>query len=75
MFSLSRILSPVTVFDMPANLITRFAGESKESQTVREQLNKELSILSKGSETCKRFVRSKTDGMSAITGPQVVIRD
>lgn len=75
MFSLSRILSPVTVFDMPANLITRIAGESKESQTIREQLNKELSILGKGSETCKRFVRSKTDGMSAITGPQVVIRD
>ncbi|GFF61244.1 dynamin family GTPase, putative [Aspergillus udagawae] len=61
MFSLSRILSPVTVFDMPANLITRIAGESKESQTIREQLNKELSILSKGSETSRRFVRSKTD--------------
>ncbi|KAE8384244.1 hypothetical protein BDV23DRAFT_191849 [Aspergillus alliaceus] len=61
MFSLSRILSPVTVFDMPADLITRIAGESKDSQTIREQLNKELLILSKGSETCKRFVRFETD--------------
>jgi hypothetical protein len=60
----------VTVFDMPANLITRIAGELKESQTIHKQLNKELSILSKGSETCKRFMRSKTDGMSAITGPE-----
>jgi hypothetical protein len=65
MSSLLRILSPVTVFDMPANLIMRIAGESKESQTIREQLHKELLILSKGSETCKRFVRTKTDGMSA----------
>ncbi|KAJ5566725.1 uncharacterized protein N7459_010107, partial [Penicillium hispanicum] len=61
MSSLSRILSPVTVFDMPANLIMRIAGESEESQTVREQLTKELLILTKGSETCKRFVRAKTD--------------
>ncbi|KAL3456109.1 P-loop containing nucleoside triphosphate hydrolase protein [Aspergillus heterothallicus] len=61
MSSLPRILSPVTVFDMPANLIMRIAGESKESQTIREQLNKELLILSKGSETCKRFIRTKSD--------------
>ncbi|OKO91121.1 Interferon-induced GTP-binding protein Mx1 [Penicillium subrubescens] len=61
MSSLSRILSPVTVFDMPANLIMRIAGESKESQTVREQLLKELLILTKGSETCKRFVKTKID--------------
>lgn len=66
MSSLPRILSPVTVFDMPANLITRIAGESKESQIIREQLNKELLILTKGSETCKRFVKTKTDGMSAL---------
>jgi hypothetical protein len=62
MSSLSRILSPVTVFDMQANLIMRIAGESKESQTVREQLIKELLILIKGSETCKRFVKTKIDG-------------
>ncbi|KAL4889255.1 hypothetical protein BDV59DRAFT_119926 [Aspergillus ambiguus] len=46
---------------MPADLITRIAGESKGRKTMREQLNKELSILTEGSETCKRFVRSKTD--------------
>lgn len=66
MSSLSRILSPVTVFDMPANLIMRIAGESKESHTVREQLKKELLILTKGSETCKWFVRTKTEGMYAL---------
>lgn len=66
MSSLPRILSPVTVFDMPANLIMRIAGESKESQKTREQLNKELLILTKGSETCKRFVGTKSDGMLAL---------
>ncbi|OJJ52215.1 hypothetical protein ASPSYDRAFT_95750 [Aspergillus sydowii CBS 593.65] len=49
--SLSNILSPVTVFNMPADRITRIAGESRESQTLREQLNKELLILRKGSDT------------------------
>jgi hypothetical protein len=34
----------MTVFDMSADLIMRFAGESKESQTIREQLNKVLLI-------------------------------
>lgn len=62
MSSLPHILSPVTVFDMPADLVTRIAGESKESQTIREQLNKELLVLTKGSEICKRFVKTKTDG-------------
>lgn len=61
--SLSNMLSPVTVFDMPADRITRIAGESRESQTLREQLNKELLILRKGSDTCKQFVRTRTDGM------------
>ncbi|KAL2803302.1 P-loop containing nucleoside triphosphate hydrolase protein [Aspergillus granulosus] len=63
MFSLSHILSPVTVFDMPASLITRIAGESNESQATREQVHKELSILTKGSEACKRFVRTKIDAL------------
>lgn len=66
MSSLSRILSPVTVFDMPASLVMKIAGESKESQTIREQLNKELLILTKGSATCKRFVRTKADGISVL---------
>ncbi|KAJ5471811.1 hypothetical protein N7539_008754 [Penicillium diatomitis] len=42
---LSRILSPVTVFDMPADLVMKIAGELKESQSIREQLNKKLVIL------------------------------
>lgn len=66
MSSLSRILSPVTVFDMPASLVMKIAGESKESQTFREQLNKELLILNKGSDTCKRFVRTKADGIFVL---------
>ncbi|KAL4801651.1 hypothetical protein BDV18DRAFT_164702 [Aspergillus unguis] len=50
------ILSPVTVFNMPAEKVTRIAGESEENQALREQLNKKLQILRAGYETCKRFV-------------------
>ncbi|KAJ5471919.1 hypothetical protein N7539_008488 [Penicillium diatomitis] len=51
---------------MPADLVMKIAGESKESQSIREQLNKELVILVRGSETCKRFVRTKLDGISTL---------
>ncbi|KAJ5471932.1 hypothetical protein N7539_008501 [Penicillium diatomitis] len=43
--SLSRILSPVTVFDMSTGL-----------------LRNELSVLQKGLETCKEFVKLRKDG-------------
>ncbi|KAL4778452.1 P-loop containing nucleoside triphosphate hydrolase protein [Aspergillus varians] len=55
-FALSEILSPVAVFDMPAKLVTRIAGESEENQALREQLNKQVHILRTGSDTCRRFV-------------------
>ncbi|KAJ5240510.1 uncharacterized protein N7469_002101 [Penicillium citrinum] len=50
----------------------KIAGESKESQTIGEQLKKELLILTKGSETCKWFARTKTEGMSnMVTGDKM----
>ncbi|KAJ5471826.1 hypothetical protein N7539_008769 [Penicillium diatomitis] len=61
--SLSRILSPVTVFDMSTDLVRRIAGESEENQNIRAQLRKELSVLQKGLETCKEFVKLRKDGM------------
>jgi hypothetical protein len=50
------IFSPITVTSMPANLVTRIAGESEENRAQREQLNRQLDVLTKGSETCKRFI-------------------
>ena len=41
---------------MPKDLVKQIAGESEESQSLREQLNKKLWILKKGADTCKRFV-------------------
>jgi hypothetical protein len=37
--------------------VTEIAGESEENRAQREQLTKQLDVLMKGSETCKRFVR------------------
>ncbi|KAH8696359.1 P-loop containing nucleoside triphosphate hydrolase protein [Talaromyces proteolyticus] len=58
--SLSDLFSPVSVFQMPPDTITRIAGESEENRSLREQLTKKLDVLLKGSETCKKFVRIRT---------------
>jgi hypothetical protein len=41
---------------MPASLVTSIAGESEENRAQREQLTRQLDVLIKGSETCKRFI-------------------
>jgi hypothetical protein len=54
--ALPALFTPITAFNMPKNLVTEIAGESEESQSLREQLIKKLWILTKGSDTCRRFV-------------------
>ncbi|KAJ6003769.1 hypothetical protein N7522_006461 [Penicillium canescens] len=54
--ALPTLFTPITAFEMPKDLVGQIAGESEESQSLREQLNKKLWILTKGSDTCKRFV-------------------
>jgi hypothetical protein len=41
---------------MPADLVASIAGESEETRILREQLTRQLDVLMKGSETCKRFI-------------------
>lgn len=53
---LGDVFSPVAVSAMPADLVTRIAGESEENRAQREQLTKQLDVLMKGSDTCKRFI-------------------
>lgn len=53
---LPTLFTPITAFEMSEDLVRQIAGESEESQSLREQLNKQLWILMKGSDTCKRFV-------------------
>jgi hypothetical protein len=52
---LHNIFSPITVTSMSADLVTCIAGESEENRAQREQLNKQLEVLTKGIETCRRF--------------------
>lgn len=54
--ALPALFTPITAFEMPENLVTEIAGESEDSRSLREQLNKRMWILTKGSETCRRFV-------------------
>lgn len=46
----------ISVTSMPADLVASIAGESKETRIQREQLTRQLDVLMKGSETCKRFI-------------------
>lgn len=54
--ALPALLTPITAFEMPEDLVTEIAGKSEHSQSLREQLNKKMWILTKGSNTCRRFV-------------------
>ncbi|KAI1364108.1 dynamin family protein [Xylaria arbuscula] len=53
---LGDILSPVKVFGMTPELVATIAGEAREIRAKRKKLTKQLDVLKKGSETCKRFV-------------------
>lgn len=64
--ALGAILSPVTVFNMPDDLVTRIAGESEEHRAEREELNKQLDILAKGASTCKKFIGNRGLCMRSI---------
>ena len=52
---------------MPADLVTRIAGESEQNPAQREQLNKQLDVPVKGSDTCKRFIGVRLFGKKALS--------
>ncbi|KAL4982526.1 P-loop containing nucleoside triphosphate hydrolase protein [Aspergillus falconensis] len=56
MLALIQIFSPVSVFDMHGKVVTRIAGESEENRSLREQLNRKLQVLGRGTEICQQFV-------------------
>ncbi|KKK14665.1 dynamin GTPase, partial [Aspergillus ochraceoroseus] len=66
--SLASIFTPVKVFEMPPNLVSRIAGESEETRALREQLNKKIQILGNGLGTCQRFAGSRGMGTDGIQG-------
>ncbi|KAK1143992.1 hypothetical protein N8T08_005901 [Aspergillus melleus] len=57
--ALTSILSPIKVFEMAPELVTRIAGESEENRAFRMQLNKKLQVLANGLVTCQQFVGNR----------------
>lgn len=53
---LGSIFTPVAVSAMSNELVISIAGESEKNRVHREQLTKQLDVLTKGSDTCKRFI-------------------
>lgn len=47
---------------MPEDKVERIAGESEDNKHQREQLQKQLEVLNKGSAFCKRFVGLRIGG-------------
>ncbi|KAK3399806.1 P-loop containing nucleoside triphosphate hydrolase protein [Sordaria brevicollis] len=60
--ALGSILAPVSIFGMDSKQIAIIAGESEDSRIEREQLTKQLAVLQKGMNTCKRFTGMKLTG-------------
>src|SRR5690242_3388380 len=56
------IFSPVKVYQMSPELVSRIAGESEDSRTEREQLSRQLAVLGNGLHTCKRFAGFRVGG-------------
>ncbi|OJJ42163.1 hypothetical protein ASPZODRAFT_77515 [Penicilliopsis zonata CBS 506.65] len=68
--SLASIFTPIQVFEMPPALVSRIAGESEESRTLREQLYRKIQILRNGLGTCRRFVDSRGMGTEDVKATQ-----
>ena len=54
--ALPALFIPITTFKIPEDLVSKIVGESEESQSLREQLNRKLWILIKGSDIYRRFI-------------------
>ncbi|KAI9824767.1 MAG: hypothetical protein M1832_001595 [Thelocarpon impressellum] len=57
---LEDIISPSLVMQMDPEVVSKIAGESKESRDYRVQLTRALRILEAGAATCKRYVGRST---------------
>ncbi|KAI2848658.1 hypothetical protein CBS147343_4817 [Aspergillus niger] len=57
--SLPGLFTPLKVFEMPSELVSRIAGESDENRALRQQLDKKLQILEKGLRTCRQFASDR----------------
>lgn len=51
----TEVLSPTSILEMPADLVTAIAEEPEDCQVEREQLTRKLAVLKSGLEICKRY--------------------
>ena len=60
--TLADVLSPINVTMMDDDLVKKIAGESEENRAQREQLQRQIDVLTKGFITCKHFVGDASYG-------------
>ena len=56
------IFSPVKVYQMSPELVSRIAGEPEDSRAEREQLDRQLAVLGNGLQTCKKIAGFRVGG-------------
>ncbi len=49
-------MSPSSILETDADMVSRIASEPQEHQQQRELLTRKLAVLNSGLETCKRYV-------------------
>lgn len=59
---LGDVLSPIEIFQMAPDLVKSIAGESQEKQNQREDLVRQLEVLTTGAKTCQSFISMEYHG-------------
>lgn len=62
MAALPDILTPLKVFEMSPELITRLTLETEQVQHQRKELTQRLAVLNQGVEICRQFVTPDSNG-------------
>ena len=60
--TIADVLSPISVTTMDEDLVKKIAGESEETRAQRDELQKQVDVLTKGFTTCKHFVGEASYG-------------
>jgi hypothetical protein len=59
---LEQVFHPLVVATMPDTQVTQIAGESARNRATREELQKQLSTLSRGMDICKKHIGHQITG-------------
>lgn len=63
---LDTLFCPAKVITMSAEFVDAVAGETRESRASRQYASRQLEVLSRGAEACKRFLAERPPGKTRV---------